>query len=543
MSGPAVTAPTPSHMTAPSEGALRNLVAHSPIEPASWLDIDPDDACPADDSRMVQIWQDAGFESFDAMGASLATRDDPWNFVEDDTDEDTIAGLKALFMAHGGSASYPTSVLPSSPMSLGTPPASAASGNTAGATARAGGVPRIRGMFTGLDADQAKALKAMEAYLTEVNGQDAYSVTSMALGTLKRSEYLVLPDYMRGVRWPVKASAVGAAWDQASSPVKFADFIHIYTLNKTAAKEAKDPVFFGLLRAEAVKMGWYQGQSEVVYMPVEADAVTTYLTDRVAIEESIAAARSAAFLIPFMAEQVFRTTGHHYLTGAADEYERKYQAMCNACLVPDMTRSLRASELWHWAMHWVSPRVAREALVALSGTPRLPNAIAIRANAAPAGTAIITTTDAVILAMESCNWAKEVKEHGGYDFDLIHATTKAIKADVTRYHNTYFAYGATQLTADEADTLAKAVSEAQKFAPIAQGFIDAMYSDSSLARAKALRKHADGAPGLYRRAVRVFRNLSRADTTTIKSIFSPMTDEEIAATQKEAKKKAAGTGT
>jgi hypothetical protein len=313
--------------------------------------------------------------------------------------------------------------------------------------------------------------------------------------------------------------------------VQFRDFVQIYALNKEAGKESKDPIFFGLLRAEAVKMGWYQGQGEVVFVPPKADAIATYIADAQAVNDLLTPARSTAFLVPFMAEYVFRTTGHHYLTGLADEYERKYMAMCSACLVPDMIKYLRASELWHWSMHWVSPRVARMALEALKTTERLPNAVGIRANAAPAGTAIVTTTAAVIDAMESCNWASEVESEGGFNFSKIKAATKEVKTHVAKYHAAYFAYGVAPPSAVEKANLAEAVTEAQKFAPIAQGFIDAMYADSSLAKAKALKKHADASPVLQRRALRVFRALSKADTDEISDIFrSTAADKKKAVT-------------
>jgi hypothetical protein len=382
--------------------------------------------------------------------------------------------------------------------------------------------------YANMTKEKQETMDNLLELLVEVNGQDAYSVTSMALGTLKRDEYLVLPEKYKDIDITTPVSEVGTPWDTTSSFVTFSDFVDIYVMNKTVGEETKDPIFFGLLRAEAVKMGWVDNQVEIRYETPPADAVDTFVKDGRDIADNLDAARTTAFLIPLMAEYVFRTTGHHYLTGLADEYDRKYQAIASACLVPDITRRLRAGELWHKAMHWVGPERTRQVINALQGSPRLPNAISMRADAAPSGTAIVTTTNAVIEAMESCNWADEIEKEGGYDFDLIKDMTKTIRADVTRYHTAYFAYGVAGLDADEKDALQLAITEAQKFAPVAQGFIDAMYTDSSLGKAKALKKHADASPVLMRRATRVFRNISRTDTETIADIFNTSVKKRVA---------------
>lgn len=371
-------------------------------------------------------------------------------------------------------------------------------------------------------ADQT-ALRKLFALIEEVNGQDAYSVTAMALGRLKNDEFLVLPESLRGANFATDAADVGTSWDIANSPIGLNDFANIYALNRAVGADTKDPVFFGLVRAEAVKMGWFNGQAEVRYAIPPPDALDVFIRDTKEIEDNLESARTAAFLIPFMNEYVFRTTGHHFLTGLIDDYDRKYQALCSACLAPDMTRKLRSAELWHKAMHWVSPERTRAVINALNETARLPNAIRMRKDAAPAGTAIVTTTCAVIEALESCNWANEVATAGNFDFELIKDMTATIKADVTKYHTAYFAYGVAAPTVGEKARLEAAILEAQKFAPVAQGFVDAMYVDSSLGRAKALRKYADASPVLLRRAARVFRLLARSDTETIADIFKSST--------------------
>jgi len=375
-----------------------------------------------------------------------------------------------------------------------------------------------------LTTEKKAKLAELEALLIEVNGNDAYSVTALNLGALKRDEFLVLPDNLLKTLTKTPAKNVGDPWDPNNSRITTMDFINIYAMNKAVGSETKNDVLFALIRAEAVKMGWWDNQKEVRFDVPPVNSVEVYLKDSESIKDGLSVARTAAYLIPMMTENVFRTTGHHYLTGMADDYERKYAALCNACLVSDITSILRASETWHKVLHWVSPARAREVVVTNIDGPKVPHALKIRANAAPAGTAIVTTTVAVIDALEACNWADEVKKYGGYDFDKIRKTADKIKSNVTKYHNAYFAYNVSGPSISEKRALEVAVLEAQKFAPIAQGFIDAMYSDSSLGKAKALKKHAEASPALMRRAVRVFRALTKSDTNSIKDIFVMTTD-------------------
>jgi len=458
---------------------------------------------------------DSGYSDLASMIIDVSRMNAPWLDFNQDEDANYVAEIKSAISGHpidpdsrklfgSGKLVVNEAGLVVEGTSMQTPTSSSLDKSTLPPTLS--------------DADTT-ALEALHSRLVEVNGQDAYNVSSMALGALKRDEFLVLPENLRNVRWSTDNSAVGAPWNQATSPVKFLDFVNIYCLNKEVGKDTKDAVFFALVRAEAVKMGWFESQTEVRYATPPINSIEIFIADGQLIEEALETSRVAAFLIPFFGEFIFRTTGHHYLSGMADEYERKYQAICSACLTPDLTRKLRSSELWHKVMHWVGPAKTRRVMTALSGTPRIPNAIAIRSDSAPAGTALVTTTAAVIEALESCNWASEVIRYGGHDFELIKEATRRIKADVAKYHTAYFAYEVAPPTTEEKAYLMSAISEASKFAPVAQGFIDAMYSDSSLGRAKALRKHADMSPVLMRKALRVFRNLARSDTETIADIY------------------------
>jgi len=353
-------------------------------------------------------------------------------------------------------------------------------------------------------------------YLDEVNGQDAYSNEDAALGKVSQKEYLVLP-----VGFVIPAVApkdVGA--ENVHRLFTKQDLANIYVLNKEASPESSHAVLFALLRMESVKMGWVAGQREIRRAVPPTTAMNTFLTDLAAHKESIGKLRRAAFLIPLVAEHTFRTMGHHYLTSAAADYEKRYRSTLRACLSEDCHGLLPSGIQYHSLFHWVSPQRARDVLISQLATKRIPDALTIRANASPAGTALITTSAAVISALKAANLLTTLKDAAGYDFEKIQKVTNKIKARPTEYHKTYYAYGHRALSTAQINEVEDAKQEASRFAPVAQAFIDAMFQDAALGNAKALKKHADENPVLVRRATRFFKAIGRKEAKDFKELFS-----------------------
>jgi len=363
----------------------------------------------------------------------------------------------------------------------------------------------------GLTAEQEKLL----AELVDINGQDSYDALAAGIGKLKKDEYLRLPRDFRGQN--VHAREVGKP--SAHANLSTSVWAQIYALNKAVAPDGADPVVFGFLRMEAVKAGWYIDQKEVTFVDGTNDAMRVMLTDFALIRDRLERIKTAAFIVPLVAEHVFRTLGHHYITTDSATYTARYADTFRSCLLPDLGNLLPPPVLYHAALHWVSPKRSREVLMAQREMKTIPDALKIRANAAPAGTAILTTSAAVIEAMSVNGIAAEFARAGKFDLDLIRSVTDVIKAAPTRYHKSYFAYGVNAPDPAETTTLEKAKAEAIKFAPYAQAFIDTLLKDAALGKAKALSKHADGNPIQKRRAATLFRALIRKEIDSVASLF------------------------
>jgi hypothetical protein len=376
--------------------------------------------------------------------------------------------------------------------------------------------PKVQRFLAGigdLTTEQENLLR--ELYLA--NGQDAYDAEAAAVGRLKQEEYLAIPEGMLIPR--VAAKDVGSGHLRDSFSAK--NLAAIYYLNKSRSPAGEDAVAYGMIRMEAIKCGWLAGQKEVVVVAFDkwADAMKMFVTDLATVRDKLATFKLAAFLIPLVCEHTFRTMGHHYLSGMATEYQTRYRKTLKACLALEILDLAQPATLFHHLLHWVSPERSFNVLHAQLMTNTLPDAIVIRASSAPAGWAIVTTTDAVIKAMKSANVYDPISKEFGVDLDNIENAAIMIRAHVRKWHKAYFAYGVAPPDPADMAVVDSAKDVAIAFAPYAQGFIDGTLKDAALGQAMALKKHADLNPVAKTRAARFFRNLARAQVTTVSGLF------------------------
>jgi hypothetical protein len=363
--------------------------------------------------------------------------------------------------------------------------------------------------------DLPQAFKEAYDALMAINGQDAYSAEARAVGKLNADEYLALPT---GFTWPeVPASEVGGTSMLGAFDLQ--SLAAIYVLNKLRAPAEANPVIYGLLRMEAVKMGWLKAQKEVAFVTPPPGFLRVFLSDMSTVVSQIELLRTAAFVVPLCAEVVFRTYGHHYLSGQEGDYINRYRTLLKSCLVPDVHNLLPPSVMYHHALHWVSPSRVREVVTAQLNRPRLPEAIAIRYDAAPAGTAIITTTAAVLKAMEASGLLPDIRSLRLIEVDSVFSLNREIRNNPPAFHRTCFAYNMPPLPEDVRQRLETCKAACVSFAPLTQAFIEAIFKDAALGKAKALEKHAFENPVLRTRARNFFRDLGKEEATSLASLF------------------------
>lgn len=370
--------------------------------------------------------------------------------------------------------------------------------------------------------------KEMWNILCETNGHEAYDSTDVNSGTGFRPLKLILPTGFKPDE--ILAADVGApmvvnTWH----PLRLAQ---IYVLNKAACPVDTDAVKFGLIRMEAVKMGWFSKYSDVAYKdpPTTSECMTALRTDLLAEKANLAKYRTAAFVIPLAAEHTFRTMGHHFISSDAINYSDRYRMTLKASLCADLENLLSPAMLYHGVLHWVNPRRIREVVTVQLGTSRIPDAIKVRYNAAPAGTAIISITCEALASMKLGGIYDEMKESSGIPTDKVIELEQKIKANPTRYHKFYFVYGEAELTDREKAEFNEVKAQCELLAPIIQAYIDNFYRDGSLGKAKALIKHAKNNPVLYQNAKQTFRKYSKANAPSVAALFMNKTNFEAAKT-------------
>jgi len=382
-----------------------------------------------------------------------------------------------------------------------------------------GPAPPVRIRNIALNDNQIDALLEF----ARLNGEDAYSQQQTALGVINPAQFLAIP---RGFTIP-KIDAVNVGTEAAAMAFDPALIAQIYALNKSRCTLTEHSVKFALARVEAVKAGWLGicDQTEVVLVPPlnQDEAFTIFATDLQRVMEFITIAKMYGYLMPLMAEHTFRTMGHHFLSSDTATYLERYKRTMNACLVSNIDSFMPAGLMYHECLHWVTPRAAMLVLQAQMDTMTLPDALKIRASAPAAGTAIVTTTAAILDAIDSANMLAEFERQGGYDLDLIRRVTTAVKSNPWKYHKVRAAYGVEPPEAAEVAEFEDAKDEAIKFAPIGQAFLNTYLREADLAKAKALKKHCAINPVMMKKAERFFRELSRRECSTIADIFADST--------------------
>lgn len=189
---------------------------------------------------------------------------------------------------------------------------------------------------------------------------------------------------------------------------------------------------------------------------------------------------------------------------------------------------MRPSSLYHACLHWVSPGRARAVIEAQKDTAAIPEAIVLRLSAAPAGTALCTTTAAVLESMASCNALAEVKASGVADVELVQTVARKIKTKPHAYHRMAHAFQVAPVSAAEKDELARAKEEAVRLAPICQGYIDALMKNAALGKAKALLKHAEQSPIIRKKAATFFKALGKSPVKSLKSLLTAELEVAVA---------------
>lgn len=352
--------------------------------------------------------------------------------------------------------------------------------------------------------------------LAEANGIDAYVTSTASRGVFHTKFNFVLPEGIKDILNTKKADMIGV--EDPDYKVPDVILAQIYDLNKAALGETSDARAGALLRMEIVKAGWHLDLAEVKF--VKEGNVTEFIADNTWIVENTAAFNASAFYLPMALEIVFRTTGHHYLSADSANYIAKYNQIFRASLAPSVSGIMAAEDLYHTVTHPINLKFVYSVLRDPTASLRLPNAMVTRANSAPSGTAIITTSAAVLRCLEAGPYYEEILATVGKKVERITRLSDVIKENPAKYHVAFFAYESPGLSLDEKKELEVVKLTAVSCAPILQGFLDAMPKTAVIAKARALSKHADNNPVMRNNVKLFFKAASKFRGATLSEVMN-----------------------
>jgi hypothetical protein len=354
----------------------------------------------------------------------------------------------------------------------------------------------------------------------EVNGRVFYDSERLALGSLSKSEYMLIPNNWNIDICPIENIGAGLASYQVKIPTMAA----VYALAKKQAQNLKmtddDQVRWALLRLEAFKAGWFDRQKYCMYVKAPDNSMQTMQTDMEKILPIIDSAYSLCSFVPFMTEYHFRSFGNAYNKSSATEFINKAQDLATSASIVEHLGYMNPDILYGKALIWIGVRrpmlVLRNAVARL----RVPNPFRIRAYSAPSGQAIISTSIAVIESLQSAGWWDGVRSAGHYDVGILLAVGEAIARNPWRYHMMYHVYGEEVLTIEDNRRLDMARKEAVRVAPILHAYAVTVMKDAPLGRIKALKQYADNNKPLFKKAQSLFQRVLREKSKNIMEVFA-----------------------
>jgi len=384
--------------------------------------------------------------------------------------------------------------------------------------AQASGYNRVRPVahdtaneLTGISAAD---LAEFDDFLDELTSQDAYDVETATSGTISEQDYMHVPAALIGKFKNLPPEHVG--FQCVRLPPR--DFIELVAVNYEASGKTDVDLKVAFLRAHLCTLGYcnldtfdkvrFVKTSEVTIVKTKAaeesvKAIKKFMTED---QATIKKLHALAQIAPVFMSEVFIKTGTHYVADPQAEWSNNYIKLFNSSLMSSYANIIPIPVLFHRAIHWIGPYTCRLAWANLKNTPALPLALKLRFDVAPAGTAIITTTAAILRSLKNFSFYDDIALAYGADTNLLSSYADYIRANSTKFFTMPEVFGVRGLNAVERDRLDRMKELAKKLCVVCQAYIEAVARNTALGKAKALKKYADEMPMQKKALVTWFKN-------------------------------------
>jgi hypothetical protein len=342
----------------------------------------------------------------------------------------------------------------------------------------------------------------------EVNGDPCNDAQSLALGSLTKAEYFLMPDTIQFEPCGVDNICRGPAyWKPDRKLVS-----QVYALAKAQALQlgitGDRQIKWAVLRTQAFSAGWYHAQKYSRLCSPPKNSAEIYANDLGAIEKHLSDAWKLVCFLPFFHEFEFRTIGSTWNSSKATEYEGRARKFAGSESVCPALSYLTGKDLYGPALQWIGVEMPMKVIRRKVGVDTVPAVFALRTRVAPAGKALVTTTHAVVKEMKTLDCWKSIQDHmPKFNDTIVSAMAGKIQANPWKYHGMPKPYNLDPLSEEEQLEVAAAMACAEYFASITFAFTQSVMGHHQLPGYMAFKKHACGF--LYERFKKFFAGMRK----------------------------------
>jgi hypothetical protein len=357
--------------------------------------------------------------------------------------------------------------------------------------------------------------------LTYLNGEHLYEAINSSAGWLPEKEYFVCPRYIAEKYGVENVEDVG---DEKEIPLEELILIVAMNYERLNHLDADNRMKVAFIRAELMTRGVINKQGKAFFVrhdeiefsdhsPADDvfEAVTKYFGDASKGDERRKLAELSV-IAPAMASIEFLKTNHHYVESA--DYRQAYDRHFKSAVKMELSNLLPYALLFHTAIHWIGPAGMFYYAKKMEIKSALPDGIVLKLRTGPAGSALITTSSAILKNMEILPFYNDMREAHGIRIDKVRTMAERILADPLPFHLHAELFGKPKWR--DSEEFKEAYEAAAQLSPFTQAFLEVFARGSPLAEAKAINKHAAenvGVKTLFAIALRKFLTEARRSGT------------------------------
>lgn len=374
--------------------------------------------------------------------------------------------------------------------------------------------------------NEKAAIKSLKELLDSIDSQDPYDIEITGISPISKSDYLILPASLKDRLTNNNVDQIGLS--KLVNEIEWAQIVWLNALSLGKTNNMSDvrkpQLITAILRAYLVELGYcnldkdgkprHVNCSEVIFQDGPTKVNYKILGDSIDnFGIKIAHIKALACYAPSMMSSHFLKTGHNFLANVSNKY---YDKLFNSCMIQGLSNILSFDILFHTAMHWMGAANARKGWENIIRQEKPIKALELRFNSSPAGSALITTSYAVIQHIARFERFAYAATYFNDKINKIKIIVDDIARDATAYSQNYQLFGHAGSKTDSKEYL-DAIEAAKTISVICQAYLETISKGTRIASAKVLKNHADDSI-MVKKAMIVFFKQASEDVGNVKTM-------------------------